>query len=111
MVQTRMLIESPRASLYQSVVDKAEKHTFAAYNGDLTTTDATIELVHTALTASEGGLTRDEIADALHEGEGRGQVLYRNCQSVPDRAYWEAIRDEAEAFWENRYNPNAKEDW
>jgi hypothetical protein len=106
-----MPIESHRASLYQSVVKHAENHTFAAYNGGLTTTDETIELVHAALTALEGGLTHDDITDALHEGEGRGQVLYRNCQSVPDRAYWEAVRDEAEAFWANRYNPNAKEDW
>lgn len=32
-------------------------------------------------------------------------------QEKYDAAYWDAVRREAEAFWDRRYDPNSTEDW
>ncbi len=99
---TRMATETPRFNLYQSVVTEAEKHTLLGLQGELVTTDATIELVLAALAAFEGGLTRDDLITALIEGEAQGVTLYTNLQSRNDPEYWRAVRQEAEAFWAKR---------
>jgi len=55
----------------------------------------------------------DELLDApktmldqelLHEAREYAQQKY-------DETYWEAVRREAEAFWDRRYDPDAPEDW
>ena len=32
-------------------------------------------------------------------------------EQTHDETYWEAVRREAEAFWDRRYDPDAPEDW
>jgi hypothetical protein len=94
--------ENPRLHPYQMVVEQARDHTYSGLIGELTTSDATIQLVLAALTAFAAGLSREDITTALIEGEARGITLYRNLQAVPDRAYWQAVQEEAERFWSER---------
>ena len=94
--------ENPHVNHYQTVVEQARDHTYGGLMGELTTTDATIQLVLAALSAFESGLSREDITTALIEGEACGITLYCNVQAVPDRAYWQAVQEEAERFWSER---------
>ena len=94
--------ENPHYNHYQTVVEHARDHAYTGLIGELTTTDATIQLVLSTLSAFAAGLSREEITTALIEGEAHGITLYCNMQAVPDRAYWQAVREEAERFWSDR---------
>lgn len=106
-----MSTENPRFAAYQTVVEQAEQHTLVAQTGELLTTDITVQLMLAVVNAFETGVSREELARAVEEGQERGAVLYHNLQSRNDAAYWRAVRHEAEAFWAKRYDPDAPEDW
>ena len=81
-----MSTENPPFTIYQALVEEAQNHTYTGLMGELLTTDATLQLVLAALTAFEGGLSREEIVTALIEGEAQGITLYKNMQAVPGMA-------------------------
>lgn len=97
-----MPAETPHFDRYNTLVKQAEQHTLIALQGELLTSDATIELVLAALTAVEHGISRDEVVTALIEGEVQGVTLFNNLQTRNDPAYWEAVKEEAERYWAMR---------
>lgn len=97
-----MSSETPLFASYQAVVEQAQEHTLIGLQGELTTTDATIQLILAAIKAFQNGVSQDEIVTALIEGEVRGVNLYSNLRTRNDRDYWREVQAEAEAFWAKR---------
>ena len=106
-----MSAETPIFARYQSLMSRAEQHAYLTSAGELLNTDATIELVAEALSAYQIGLTHEQIASAIAEGETRGVTKYHNLTQVDDPQYWQEVRQEAEAHWARRYDQQAREDW
>lgn len=86
-----MFSEDRKLASYFAIVKAAEIHTCMAMAGELSTTDATIQLVLLAMLAFEAGLTYDEITTAIIEGETEGNLLYTSLQSRSDPDYWRAV--------------------
>ncbi len=107
-----MSTEHPRYSLYAAVVEQAENLTFQTMSGEVGESNPLAQLVIVAINAFAGGLTRESIRQAVEDGTEQGAVLYHNVQTGGhDLAYWRAVRAEAQAFWDKRYDPDAKEEW
>jgi len=106
-----MSAENPVFERYQALVSTAEHHAYLTSAGELLNTDKTIELVTEVLNAYQAGLSQQQIIEAIAEGEIRGVRLFQNLTQVNDPQYWQDVRQEAEAYWSKRYDPNASEDW
>ena len=86
-----------------------ESHRLAYRAGDPELIDRyTLKLVLAVLDACDAGLPRQTIEAALREGFHQGGLQAADVSLTPD--YWEAIWQEAEVFWNKRYDPDTSED-
>ena len=94
---------------YLSVVRAAQNYTTVSRVDMLFPPDG--QLLIAALNRAESaGVTDTEIDQALAIGRHRGENP-EPAQEKQDPEYWQAVRDEIDEFWRNRYDPNAPEDW
>ncbi len=106
-----MPAENSKSTHCLTVIQEAEKNAFLRRVDTLFDPDES-GLIAAAIAAQEVGLSELEIAAAIQIGIAldakRATIKPRKN---PDPAYWEAVRKEAEEYWDKRYDPNAAEDW
>ncbi len=87
-----MSAESPHFTLYSRIVREAHEHAHRL-GGDPEIIDRVVPgLVTSVLDAYEAGLSREEIAQAVGEGLGQGELQCADPSLTAD--YWEAVKAE-----------------
>lgn len=107
-----MTVENPQFDTYHHLVKEAQDIAFLSSVDNRLVTGSTLPLASAILDAFEAGFDREAILTAIQEGEMRGALrMVDPRDQYQDDEYWEAVKAEIDAFWENRYDPDRKEDW
>lgn len=98
-----MSAENPRHAAYFSLVRRAEEQAFWA-NIDGIIVSGLMGFAQAVLDAEQVGLTPHEIKMAVAIGEHRGlPKRVSHPKEIQPESYWEAVREEAERYWLDRY--------